>query len=581
MSMKWLPDRVPGKALLPALLLVLGAAAPAMAQDEDDDTSTDSLGEQKGADRVDASETKVDRSNSNSFEKERFFIDKVDTAETEDKTLFQGNLVSSTFFYTESGGAAGNGATMAGAGAGGTTSNSKFSRLFTDLRLQLDARHIAGGRWQSRIDVRGRGTTNPTDNSIQSIRGDTRVQSGLTGESELEVKELWVARPGDRYDVFIGRQIIPDLGAVKIDGIRIDYAKSDRVTLLGFAGAYPLRGSRSIANDYPNLQDAAGKDLGKTPPIAAGVGAAYRTPLSYGSLGGGAIAPLKGEKPRVFVTSTGYYRTGPKLDIYHFGLIDLVSEGGFAINNLSGGLNYRPSAALRATASINHVDTETLEIQARTFLDPTDASIVRNDSEVRRISSTQAQGGLSVGLGRLQQVEVSVAVSGRYRPEVSLKNGTAATLVFQAAKSVDVLGQIVHRNLFSSRIGVDAIRSFSLGDASSRSSYLTFRGFISREFRGGRGTWEGEVGYSNSKDDGVGSTLNGTATVVYPFGTSKTSTLSAAATVYYRLRTSWFLMGSAGLGRFSLEAPAAVGGAVVADPAVTSISTFARLAYRF
>lgn len=569
-----------------ASLTVMGALAltssPAVAQEEDDDTSTDSLGDQKGSDRVSASESKVDRSNANFFEKERFFIDKIDTPDTEEKTLFQGNIISSTFFYNESG------STLKTAdAAGGTASNSQFSRLFTDLRLQLDARHIKGGRWLGRVDVRGRAALDPEESTKIAYQSDsnTRIQSGLTGESELEAKELWLARPGDRADVFIGRQTIPDLGAVKIDGIRIDYAKSDRVTVLGFAGAYPLRGSRSIETDYPVLR-RSGKELGRTPPIAAGLGAAYRTQLSYGSLGGGAIAPLKGEKPRIFVTSTGYLRTSPKLDLYHFGLIDLVSEGGFAINNLSAGLNYRPTPALRATASVNHVDTETLEVQARTFLEPTDASFVRNDTAVRRISSTQVQGGLSAGLGRNQQVEVSVAVSGRYRPDVTVNyNGIGGTTpmsyTFTESKTADVLAQLVHRNLLSSRIGIDLIRSFSLGDTSARSDYLTLRAFLSREFRQGRGSWDGEVAYSNSSDD----TAADNAMAQVYFGKSKTSTISAAGTVYYRLKTSWFLMGSVGLGRFSLETISRTAGTPapvkVTDPGVTSISMFARLAYRF
>lgn len=562
----------------PALVAagVLGGgllAGPAFADDDEDETSTDMLGEQKGSDRVDGKDAKVDRSNANVFEKERFFIDKIDTPDTEEKTLFQGNLVSSSFFYNESGGTL----KMAD-GAGGTTSNSKFSRLFTDLRMQLDARHIRGGRWQGRIDVRGRGVVDPAEGSGYLGDSNTRIQSGLTGESELEVKELWLARPGDRYDVFVGRQFIPDLGAVKIDGIRIDYAKSDRVTVLGFAGAYPLRGSRSIDTDYPVLRDNGDGDLGRTPPIAAGAGAAYRTALSYGSLGGGAIAPIKGgETPRVFVTSTGYLRTGPKLDVYHFGLIDLVGEGGFAVNNLSAGLNYRPTPALRATAAVNHVDTETLQVQARTFLEPNDASVIRNDVAVRRISSTQLQGGLSAALGRNQQLEASVQVSGRFRPDVTVPNG-AANFTFKASQSVDVWGQLVHRDLFKSRIGVDGVRSYSLGDTSARSSFYNFRLFLSREFRQGRGNWEGEVGYSASKDEvSDDKTLD--------FGKSKTSTLSAAGTMFYRLKTSWFVMGSLGLGRLSVESIGrSVSGMPIVktqDPTVTSISAFVRLAYRF
>ncbi len=544
-----------------ALGAALGLAGPGAARAEDDTSTDDTLGELKGSDRVDAADSKVDRSNANVFEKDRFFVDKVDTPDTEEATLYQGNLTSSTFYYSESGGDA-----AGGIGAGGTGAASQYSRLFTDLRAQLDARHISGGRWQARVDVRGRFASNPTDESGAVGSDDLRLQSGLTGQSELEVRELWVTRPGDRFDVFLGRQFVPDLGALKIDGVRVDYAKSDRVTLLGFAGAYPARGSRSIDTDYPVLKRANGDELGRTPPIAAGAGAAYRTVLSYGSFGGGVVAPLKAERPRVFVTSSGYLRSSPRFDFYHFALIDLVSEGGFGANNLSAGINFRPSPSLRTTLSANHVDTETLQVQARTFLEPSDASVIRNDAAVRRVSSNQAQAGVSASLGRNQDIEASVSLTARYRPDITVTSA-AGDYTFISSTSVDVFGQLVHRNLRHTRIGADVVRSFSVGDASSRSEYLALRAFASREFKQGRGSWEGEVGYATSTDTGSTGTLT--------FGQSETSTLSFAGTVYYRLRTSWFVMGSFGLGRFSLTTMDA------ADPTVTQLSGYLRAAYRF
>lgn len=550
-----------------ALSVGLSLLAPAAAWADDEDTSTDTLGDLKGSDRVDKKEAKVDRSNANLFEKDRFFIDKIDTADTEEATLFQGNFTSSTFYYSESSEQA-----EGAAGAGGTTTGSQFSRLFTDLRAQLDARHIRGGRWQARVDARFRLTTNPADVS-GSNREDTKAQSGLTGENELEVRELWITRPGDRYDIFLGRQFVPDLGAIKIDGVRVDYAKSDRVTLLGYAGAYPLRGSRSITTDYGVLKDSNGDELGRTPPIAAGAGAAYRTAMSYGSFGGGTVAPLKGETPRVYVTSTGYLRQSPRLDLYHFALVDLVGEGGFALNNLSAGINYRPVPALRATLSVNHVDTETLNVQAQTFLEPNDTSIIRNDAAVRRISSTQGQAGLSVALGQTQQLEGSVMVAYRRRPDVTVPNGMG-TFTFTASQSVEVGWQVVHRNLLRARIGADGVRAYSVGDASSRATYLAFRAFASREFKQGRGNWEAEAGYAVARDDGM---LEGDLT----FGRSKTKTLSAAGTVFYRVGPAWFVMGSASLGRLTLASKPVLTNPSVEDSPVTQLSAFLRAAYRF
>ena len=113
--------------------------------------------------------------------------------------------------------------------------------------------------------------------------------------------------------------------------LRIDHAKNARWTYLGFVGAYPLRGSRSITTDYPRGVTPMGNPAARVIPVAGGFGAAYRTSRTYGALGGVAIVPTKKdaytgafEKPRVFVTTNGYARRSPKLDLYHYVVVDLT-----------------------------------------------------------------------------------------------------------------------------------------------------------------------------------------------------------------------------------------------------------------
>jgi hypothetical protein len=267
---------------------------------------------------------------SNAFEKDRFFVDKVDSDKTKNKTLIQGNLTSTTFAYRESGG---NVPEVNGTQVDANTpSASQFARIFTDLRLQTDFRHIAGSKGDARIDVRARAVADPGSiTSAYTPATNSTSQSGLLGQNELEIRELWIMRGGKQSDLIIGRQFVPDLAGIKFDGLRVDYASSPKFTLLGFGGLYPIRGSRSITTDYqplvsPNF-DAAGNraDAGKFTG-AGGFGAAYRTPTSYGAFGGVALVPFAAESPRIFGTSTGYYRPNPKVDVYHFGVIDAVTE---------------------------------------------------------------------------------------------------------------------------------------------------------------------------------------------------------------------------------------------------------------
>ena len=219
----------------------------------------------------------------NEFERDRFFVDKIDTPSTEKGTLIQGSLTSSSLAFVETGGKyAPATATNTSAGNNGAA----YSRFFTDLRLQTDFRHIAGSRWEARVDARVRVVNSPTAPDMEGPNG--HIQSGLTGQNEYEVRELWLVRNGVRTDFVLGRQFIPDLGAVKIDGLRFDYASSKQLTVLGFAGLYPLRGSRSITTDYIELKDpadptrSAGKYVGAagfTRPIARPL----RTARSAGS----------------------------------------------------------------------------------------------------------------------------------------------------------------------------------------------------------------------------------------------------------------------------------------------------------
>lgn len=524
----------------------------------------------------------------NSFEETRFFIDKIDTDATADRTLVQGTFTSTSLFYAETGGEL--------AGLAGNESASIHSRLFTDLRAQLDARHIAGGKWDVRIDGRARVVTDPPNTVGPDAGGmtppldyGTRVQSGVFGRNEYDLRELWLVRSGKRSDIFLGRQFIADLAAVKIDGLRVDYAQSSKFTILGFAGAHPMRTSRSVGFDYPVARIEGGERIGRIIPLAFGGGAAYRTGNAYGSFGGVAIYPLPPipEQPRVFATASGYWRQSPKLDLYHFGVLDLYGKAGFQVTNLSLGLQYRPARRFRANASINRVDTDTLSSIAQTYLKDNDgATVIRNDTEILRIASDQARAGVSLALGRLESLELSSSIALRRRPEITVLTGQATganTAKIAATQSADVQFSVVHRRLFRDlRVGIDAVRSFGVGDVPfARSEYLSVRAHASREFRQGRGQWEAEIGYAQVDEGSRGATCvpTSTATILDCFGAANSRRLDAAGTVYYRLTPSFFAVGSLSTGRLALTTVR--GGMATADPNLLQFSGFLRLGFRY
>ena len=511
----------------------------------------------------------------NSFEENRFFIGKVDTDDTEDRTLWAGSLTSSSFLYRESGGA------LPGAdGMAGVTSNSPFSRMFTDLRTQLDGKHIAGGRWDLRLDGRGRLVNNPEEALANaSSSGGTRVQSGALGRPEAELRELYLVRRGESVDFYLGRQFSNEL-AIKIDGIRIDIAKSKKWSILGLAGLYPARGSRSLGTDYPRGRDADGARTGRVLPIAAGAGLGYRVTRGWGAVGAVGIVPFD-ESPRIYLTGSGYLRITPKADLFHLGVIDVVSEAGAALTNLSVGTNYRVTPRVRLNAAVHHVDTETLGLTAQAFLaEPTTFGVVRNDTEIRRISSSQLRGGGSLALGRRMQVELSTFAALRRRPEISVDDGNGNVQTIGAAQGYEVGASATHRNLFRGvRVFFDISRAAGVGSiAYARNQSLALRLGASREFARGRGQWDLEFGRLTSKDDTAG-TVCTSADINQCFGASDLSVNELSGNLYFRLKANLFLFGTASVA--SMSNTSTKSGMAVADPSITSVTLFARAAVRF
>jgi hypothetical protein len=596
-----------------ALLLVGTTGAPAFAEDEDDEEE-DTLEikeDKKGRRDVETDEGDPDKAKAkqggdamrdglfkqdltghdlptnkkkNMFEKDRFFVDKVDTKKTAKKTLVQGSLTGTQFLYRESGG------TLAPTDAA-VPSNSEFTRLFTDLRLQTDFRHIGGSKWDSRIDIRGRFNLDPGANTAGFTPTDnSRTQSGFLGGNELDLRELWLIRSGKRSDLFFGRQFVPDLAGVKFDGLRVDYASSSKFTILTFGGLYPIRGSRSLATDYrpllgdPDPNTGLREEAGRLTATGGG-GAAYRTQNMYGAFGGVVIAPLSGaEQPRVFATSTGYWRVGPKLDFYHFGVIDVLGSN-TGITNLSAGANFKPDQRLRATASVNRVDTESLNVQAQSFLANPDPQFnqIQNEALLARIAQNQVRGSLSAGLGHLQRFEITTAVTLRFRDEVKLTSpaiDAPVTVTLPAGRSVEVFGSVIDRRSFKgARLGIDGAKIFRVGDAAfQRTSVTTLRAFAGRELKSGKGEWEGEVAYASTKDDDTGATCTA-GMVLQCFGQAEGSVISVGGNVFYRFNRDWFGMGGAYVNFQNITHVEMM--VTQKDPAILGLTGFARASRRF
>jgi len=553
-------------------------------QDSDDEDQDDEKEKPEKKQKADDEPAKQDltghdlgtKKKTTEFEKDRFYVDKIDTPKTENGTLIQGSLASSSFYYAEGGGTYPN--VTAGANTGP-------DRMWTDLRLQTDFRHIGGGRWDGRVDGRIRfvNAAGLSATTTGTAPETNQIQSGFNGQNEYDLRELWLVRNGVRSDVFLGRQYIPDLGGLKIDGLRIDYASSNKLTFIGFGGLYPLRGSRSLDTDYvplkvPGSLDPAGKYVGTT-----GFGGAYRTINAYGSVGGVAMVPISNkEQARFYLTSSGYYRAGSKLDFYHFILADVVGSAGAQLTNLSAGVNGKPTDRLRLTASVNHVDTETLAIQAGAFLNPIDTqpggqTVVQNETFIRRLATDEVRGSVSAGLGHFQRFQLSTAISYRSRPGFTLPTGANTTVNIDDASSVEVWASLVDRHsIKDARVGIEGSQSFGIASIPyQRNTALYLRGYVGHTIKDGRGEWMLEAAYLKAVDAQKTSTCGDVNTC---YGSSESAIIDFGGELYYRLKSDWFAVGSLSLAHNTTRA---VANMTTADPAVNSLTGFLRIAYRF
>jgi hypothetical protein len=148
----------------------------------------------------------------------------------------------------------------------------------------------------------------------------------------------------------------------------------------------------------------------------------------------------------------------------------------------------------------------------------------------------------------------------------------------KAATSVEVYGAVTdRRSVADLRLGVDGSRTFGVGAFTyQRTQTTAVRVSAARQLADGHGEWETEVAYASNKDDNAGVACSDIPSCA---GASKSTVLSLGGNLYYRFNRDWFAMTSVFLNRTAITH--IEGSTSTADPTVTGISGFFRVAYRF
>lgn len=519
------------------------------------------------------------------LQRDRFYSDKV--AE-DDRLQVQGSLTSSTYVAPEIGGTATDGFPADNA--------SPIVRLYTELRARLDARNLA-----SQLDLR-------TDTRVRVVPGcafttqrtmglgndpddvSCRFQSGTYGGNELEVRELYARHGSGALDLYAGRQVVAEVGATRIDGVRAEYRLSEQWSVLGFGGLYPSRISRSVLDDY----------LG-TIPLAVGVGSAYRYGRYFGSFGAAGVVPLVSNAadgsistPRTFITSNGYWRPSDMLDVYHFVSVDVTGESteelSNQLTNASFGVNLKPVEDLRLTASMHHFSTDTLDEYARERLEQNaEQGVIQNNVDVLRLSAQAAQLGASLAFMD-RRFEISTSFQVRRRPLATVCAGDDLDCMSDTVQRTNdawsgeaMLALVDRRSIGGLRLGASVSNMFGLyelglgNDAYGRSNYLVARLDASRGFMQEQLRLDADVSYLHAEDVGASecrATLN-------CYGTSIVDTVATGATLYYRFLPDWFAMATVNAALQTFTPGASTGSGNLTTYSNTLLSGFLRAAYRF
>jgi hypothetical protein len=325
---------------------------------------------------------------------------------------------------------------------------------YGDLRAVIDARRLPGG-FELHADARVRFTGNtpstsstdfsgngPTDVQIppgspttqQQLSKNTQYSSrGYLGGREYQINELWARGRWSKIDLGLGRLIVIEADAMRLDGGRVWIHADKRWDVSVYAGAYPDPYSRSIDTDY-----VAGSTRGSGVAAGGGVSARYGYDRIYGSLSGNAIylggqddggavlvnpstgdinaANPQTEKIRSFLTWQNFWRPIKYVDFFHDLVLDVAGAAGVQLTRLDFFAAIHPTRWLTFRLGYDHMSSIAIEMYlSRLLLNRADfiPGTIENNLTINRIARDEARGAVELQFGR-----TTVTGEGRFRRRV-------------------------------------------------------------------------------------------------------------------------------------------------------------------
>ena len=291
---------------------------------------------------------------------------------------------------------------------------SPFELGYGELRAVIDGRRLPGNfdlHIDGRARISGEFTTAAADQGANQI-----ISRGYLGGREYEVRQAWVRRRGESVDFGLGRMIVAEADALKLDGLRLWWRMAKHWDASMYAGAYPDPYSRSLTTDYGGgFTFAGGVDATYTYDKIWG---AFSVNSAYlGGLDDGGPLPGPGTKktetPRTWITWTDYIRLASWLDFFSDVTFDATGAGGAQLTRLDALATIRGGKHLTLHLGYDHLSAFAIEmyltklLQDRMFIV---ANTIENNLIVERTSRDEVRGDFDLSFGK-----VSIFGDGRFR----------------------------------------------------------------------------------------------------------------------------------------------------------------------
>jgi hypothetical protein len=290
--------------------------------------------------------------------------------------------------------------------------SSPLSLAYGDLRVTIDARRLPG-KFDIHLDgrVRGTGDFSLTDANAGKSQISAR---GYEGGREYDLRSAWFRRRGDKWDFALGRMIVTEADALKVDGARLWWRMAKHWDASLYGGAYPDPYSRSVLTDYKGgFAYVGGADATYTYDRIWGAfsvsgsgltGQDDGGPLSASELAGMTPPPpTKTETPRVWITWTDYIRILSWMDLFTDLVFDAAGSGGAQLTRLDALLTMRAGSHVTIRLGYDHLSALAIEMWLARFRNDRTihfANTIENNLIVERTGRDEARGQVDVSFGK-------------------------------------------------------------------------------------------------------------------------------------------------------------------------------------